>query len=120
MGCGSYVLQDCRQIGRGCKAMKAKDRIAVIFRTNASGSCKIQPVVISTAKRPRCFKDTTPCLPCFNHINAWNDIYNYTKWWSEIYVPTICKWTSQPVALLQKRFSGHSDNMNGSAITSNC
>ena len=33
-GCGSYVLQDegdCRQIGRGSKAMKAKDRITVIF-----------------------------------------------------------------------------------------
>ena len=109
----SYVLQvegDSRQIGRGCKAMKAKDRITVIFCTNASGSCKIQPVVIGSAKRPRCFKDTPPCLPFFNQINAWNDTHNYTKWWNEIFLPTIRKWTSQPVALLLDGFSGHSDN----------
>ena len=69
----SYVLQDegdNRQIGRGCKAMKAKDRITVIFCTNATGSCKMTPVVIGSAKRPRCFKNTPPCLPYFNQKNA--------------------------------------------------
>ena len=90
--------------------MKAKDRITVIFCTNATGSCKMTPVVIGSAKSPRCFKDTPSCLPYFNQKNAWNDTHNYTKWWNEIFLPTIRKWTSQPVALLLDGFSGHSDS----------
>ena len=50
---------DKRQAGRGSKAMKAKDRITVILCVNSTGTCKIPPTVIGSAKNPRCFKDNS-------------------------------------------------------------
>lgn len=108
----SYLMEDegdKRQKGRGCKAMKAKDRLTAILCLNATGTCKIDPVIIGSAKKPRCFKDNPPCVPYFNQKNAWNDRVTYRKWWQSVFLPAICKWTSDPVALLVDGFSGHDD-----------
>ena len=67
--CRSYLMEDegdKRQVGRGTKAMKCKDRITIILCVNATGSCKLNPVVIGSAKNLRCFKYDHPVLPYFN------------------------------------------------------
>ena len=71
---------DKRQAGHGLKAMKAKDRITIILCSNSTGTCKVPPTVIGSAKNPRCFKDNPPCLPYLHQRNAWNDQENYNKW----------------------------------------
>ena len=109
----SYLMEDegdKRQAGRGTKAMKCKDRITIILCVNSTGSCKLNPVVIGSAKKPRCFKYDHPVLPYFNQKNAWNDTVNYRKWWYEIFLPRVREWTSEPVALVIDGFSGHDMN----------
>ena len=109
----SYLMAnegDQRQEGRGCKAMKAKDRLTVVLCVNATGTCKVDPVVIGSAKKPRCFKDNPPTVPYFWQKNAWNDQVNYRKWWDTIFLPKIRAWTTQPVALVIDGFSGHDEN----------
>ena len=81
--------EDARQTGRGSKTMKAKERLTVVLCVNATGSCKMTPVVIGSAKQPRCFKNTPSCLPYYFQPNAWNDTANYNKWWNEIFLPSI-------------------------------
>lgn len=108
----SYLVPDkgdVRQARRGCKSMKAKDRITVIACVNATGSCKLPPVIIGSAKKPRCFTRNPPCLPYYNQKNAWNDTVIYNKWWNEILLPTVRKHTKDPVALVLDGFSGHDD-----------
>ena len=61
----SYLLPDegdACQVARGVKAMKAKERLTIILCVNATGSCKMAPVVIGTAKNPRCFKSKPSIL----------------------------------------------------------
>ena len=109
----SYLLADegdQRQEGRGCKAMKAKDRLTVVLCVNSTGTCKVDPVVIGSAKKPRCFKEIPPVVPYFWQKNAWNDQVNYRKWWDTIFLPKIRAWTTQPVALVIDGFSGHNEN----------
>jgi hypothetical protein len=54
----SYILTsgDERQIGRGTKAMKAKDRLTLVLCFNATGTCKISPSLVGTSKQPQCFR----------------------------------------------------------------
>ena len=91
--------------------MKAKERLIIILCVNATGSCKLTPVVIGSTKNPRCFKKTAPCLPYYHKTNAWNDSI---KWWDEVFLPTVRKHTCDPVVLLQvvDGFSGHDENVN--------
>ena len=87
--------------------MKAKDRVTVILCANATGTCKITPVVIGKAKKPRCFRLNPPQLPYYSQKSAWNDSVLFKKWWTEIFLQEIRAWTSSPVALLMDGFSGH-------------
>ena len=48
---------------RGSKALKAKDRITLVLCVNATGSCKVPPLIIGTAKTPHCFRDSPCPLP---------------------------------------------------------
>lgn len=53
----SYVLPnaDVRQIGRGTKALTSKDQVTLVLCCNATGSCKVAPLMICTSKNPCCF-----------------------------------------------------------------
>eukprot|EP00731_Ephydatia_muelleri_P034635 Em0069g10a len=65
----SYLLEsegDKRQHGRGTKRMKAKDRLTVVLCAIATGTVKISPVVVGSARKPRCFTIERPCLPYFS------------------------------------------------------
>ena len=101
---------DSRQVGRGRKAMKAKERVTIILCVNATGSCKMTPVVIGSAKNPRCFKRNPPSLPYYHQLNAWNDTINYNKWWDNVFLPAVRNTTQGPVALVVDGFSGHDDS----------
>ena len=110
----SYLMHDegdPRKAGRGCKTMSSKERLTLILCANATGNRKIVPVVIGSAKKPRCFQHTQPCIPYFHQKNAWNDMKNFVKWWDEVFLPDIRVWTKDPVALLMDGFSGHDRNV---------
>ena len=110
----SYLMEDegdPRQARRGSKAMKAKERLTVILCVNATGSLKIAPVVIGLVKNPRCFKKNPPSIPYFHQKKAWNDTQNFSRWWNEVFLCSIRKWTRDPVALLLDGFSGHDDGI---------
>ena len=110
----SYILQnegDVRQTGSGIKSMTAKERLTIIVCVNATGSCKVTPVVIGCPKKPRCFnRMASPCLPYYSQKNAWSDTAIYNKWWNEVFIPTIRKHTQDPVLLVLDNFSGHDDH----------
>ncbi|KAL5497334.1 hypothetical protein EMCRGX_G013794 [Ephydatia muelleri] len=103
---------DKRQIEKGTKQMKAKDRLTTILCVNATGTCKITPVIIGSAKNPRCFSRYPPvhALPYFQQKSAWSDSVLHKRWWNEVFLPGIREWTKQPVALLLDGFSGHVDD----------
>ena len=108
--CHSYLLPnetDKRQYGRESKAMKAKERVTVLLCANALGSCKLPPLVIGSSKKPRCFKNTPPCLPYVSQANAWNNQATYRKWFFYIFLPAVRIQTSDRVALVIDGFSGH-------------
>ena len=103
---------DSRQVGRGRKSMKAKERVTIVLCVNATGTCKLTPVVIGSAKNPRCFKQNPPSLPYYHQPNAWNDTVNYNKWWDEVFLPAVRNSTQGPVALIVDGFSGHDNSCN--------
>jgi hypothetical protein len=54
---------DRRQMGRGTKALRAKDRLTLVLCCNATGSSKIPPLLIGTAAKPHCFRDGACPIP---------------------------------------------------------
>lgn len=74
-----------------------------------SGSCKIEPFMIGTAKEPHCFRDGQPQIPYYHQKNAWVDKAIYKKWWDDVFLPQVRAFTDEPVALLMDNFSGHDD-----------
>ena len=98
--------QDKRQLGRGTKSLKAKDRLTLVLCCNATGSCKIDPLLIGSAKQPHCFRDGKCPVPYYSQKNAWMDRAAYKFWW-ELFLSNIRKWTREPVALIMDQCSGH-------------
>ena len=102
----SYLLDGCdsMQAGRGMKSLKAKD--IVVLCLNATGSFKIPPLMIGTAKTPHGFRDSPPPIHYTHQCNAWLDREKYKHWWYNILLPHIRQWTSDPAALVMDNFSG--------------
>ncbi|EFX66236.1 hypothetical protein DAPPUDRAFT_116600 [Daphnia pulex] len=72
----------CREEGqrkaiRGTKALRAKDRLTLFLCVNTTGTCKIGPLLVGTAKNPHCFRDCQSPINYVNQRNAWvdRDIY---------------------------------------------
>ena len=89
--------------------MKAKDRLTVLLCANATGTVKISPVVVGSAKKPRCFTNERPCLPYFSQCNAWCDKAIFRRWWHEVFLPEVHNLTPKPIALILDIFSGHDE-----------
>jgi len=71
----TYIAAGRRRHVRGSKAMKAKDRAALVLACNATGSHKIPVAIIGSAAVPQCFKpprDGCP-LPYFSQQSSWMD-----------------------------------------------
>lgn len=98
-----------RKTTRGSKNMEFKDRISAIMCANASGTAKVPLAIIGTAKNPRCFRRRKCPLPYFAQSNAWSDGPTFKKWWQEVFLPFIRRWTHDPVLLLMDGCSSHGD-----------
>nr|CAH0102900.1 unnamed protein product [Daphnia galeata] len=98
---------DVRQLGKGTKAMKAKDRVTAVFCSNSTGTCKVPPLIIGTSKQPHCFRDARCPLPYIDQKKAWMDKERYKHWWFNVFLLCICEFTTEKVALLMDSCSGH-------------
>ncbi len=98
---------DKRQANRGTKSLRAKDRITLVLCVSATGSRKVPPLLICTAKQPHCFRTERSPVPYINQSSAWMDRKIYTHWWNEVFVPAVRQWTKKPVALIMDCCSGH-------------
>ena len=58
---------------RGSKAFAAKDRLTLALCVNATGTSKVPPLLIGSAKEPRCFRDGRPPCPYIQQKRAWMD-----------------------------------------------
>ena len=106
--------KDKRQIGRGTKSLRAKDRLTLVLCCNASGSVKVDPLIIGTAKKPVCFQDGPPQISYINQKNAWMDRIIYRYWWNRVFLPAVREFTALPVALIMDQCSGHDSTVTDS------
>lgn len=99
-----------RRTVRGTKALKAKDRVTLVLCINATGSCKVDPLIVGTASNPHCFRDGVCPIPYLSQKNAWVDSTVYKNWWEKVFLPSVREFTDEPVALIMDNFSGHDIN----------
>ncbi|XP_045035833.1 jerky protein homolog-like [Daphnia magna] len=101
------AYNESRKTVRGTKALKAKDRVTLVLCVNADGTCKVDPLIVGSAVKPHCFRDSPCPVPYINQKNAWVDSLVYRQWWEHIFLPAVRDWTDEPVALVMDNFSGH-------------
>lgn len=87
--------------------MLAKDRLTLVLCVNATGTCKIDPLLVGSAMNPHCFRDERSPIPYTSKKNAWVDRKIYREWWSNIFLPAVRLFTHEPFALLMDNCSGH-------------
>ena len=104
----TYLSQaENRKTARGTKGMKAKDSVSAYMCTNATGTANVPMSIIGKSKNPRCFR-VTPCpIKYWSQANAWPDGPTFKKWWLEVFLPFIRRWTHLPVLLLMGGCSSH-------------
>lgn len=105
----TYIVDEDedRRTLRGSKSLTAKDRVTLLLCVNAPGTCKIEPLLVGSAKNPHCFRDMPSPVPYASQSNSWVDRVVYKHWWYEIFLPAVRKWTNEPAALLVDNCSGH-------------
>lgn len=67
----------------------AKERVTLLVCTNASGSHKLQPVVIGKSKNPRSFKNIKIPVEYLHSKNAWMNGFLFKKWFHDSFVPQV-------------------------------
>lgn len=94
--------------------MKAKDRVTLVLCVNATGTIKIKPLLVGTAKKPHCFRNdrqgnSRECpLPYINQKKAWVDKSVYRHWFNQVFLPQIREVAGdRKVALLMDNCAGH-------------
>ena len=105
----TYLLNEIEnnRTARGTKALKAKDRLTILLCVNATGTCKIPPLIVGCSKTPHCFRDSPSPLPYTHQANSWVNTAVYRHWWDTVFIPAVRSFTKEPVALLMDNFSGH-------------
>jgi hypothetical protein len=89
--------------------MASKERVTLVMATNSTGTCKIPITMISKAARPMCFREGVACpIPYYSQKNAWMDTSICQRWFSEVFVPEVKKFTNRPVLLLWDGATTHS------------
>ena len=86
-----------RKTARGSKGMTFKDRLSAIVCCNADGTAKVELAIIGKAKEPRCLRGVECALPYFSRANAWSDTATFLKWWREVFLPFVRRFTHEPV-----------------------
>lgn len=89
-----------RKTTRGAKDMEDEDRISAYMCTNATGTAKVDMSIIGKSEYPRCFRWEKTPVKYFSQNNAWSDGPTFRKWWLEVFLPFVRRWTHEPVLLL--------------------
>ena len=109
------------KLAKGHKA--AKKRLTILFGGNASGKCKLKPLVIHTSQNPRCFGKHGPqYLPSFpvywrSNKTAWMTSSLFKDYFNNCFMPEVkkyCEENEMPfrVLLLLDNATGHPDLSN--------
>lgn len=107
----SYVPRCDRNMARGSKAMRSKDRVTFTLFCNATGSHKYPITMIGKAANPLCFNGVgNRCpLPFFSQRSAWMDGHVLKRWFFEVFVPGLRTQTASHVFLILDNLSCHAD-----------
>ncbi|PXF47641.1 Jerky protein-like [Gracilariopsis chorda] len=104
----TYVLaSEDRKRLRGTKDMKAKARVSVYVCTDSTGLHKVPLAIIGAAKNPRCFRKGEPAVTYFSQENAWSDSVTYRRWFLEVFMPYVRRYTSKRVTLVMDNCGPH-------------
>jgi hypothetical protein len=95
----------------GSGGKKSKDRITLALTTNADGSEKLEPWIISKSKNPRCFKGINRRYLRLQYLRL-QYLYNKTKWMTGLVMEDYLMWLDNKIRgwkilLLLDNFSGH-------------
>ncbi|KAG7165927.1 Tigger transposable element-derived protein 1-like 22 [Homarus americanus] len=109
----SFVVKNASRI-RGRKMQK--ERITVLFTTNASGTCKLKLSVIHTARKPHAYKSmdmTKLNVHWLTARKAWMFSTLSLSWFDDCFVPDVKKFCEQQnvpfnILLLLDNAPGHS------------
>ncbi|PXF48393.1 Jerky protein-like [Gracilariopsis chorda] len=108
----TYVLaSEDRKRLRGTKDMKAKARVSVYVCTDSTGIHKVQLAIIGAAKNPRCFRKGETTVNYFSQKNAWSDSVTYRRWFLEVFMPYVRRYTSKKVALVMDNCGPHATDV---------
>lgn len=103
-----------------------KQRITVLFCSNAAGTHRLQPMCIGKSKKPRALKDISEkALPVYyrNQKSAWMSSDLFTEWFNQEFVPNVesflkAKKLPRKAILLIDNAPTHPQNLrNGDIIT---
>ncbi|UYV69405.1 hypothetical protein LAZ67_6003482 [Cordylochernes scorpioides] len=97
----------------------AKDRITILFCSNASGDYIMEPLVINKSKLPRAFKGVNiNNIPVYWRANkkAWVTAAMFTEWFHKCFIPDAKKYLSSKglpfkVLLLIENVPGHPQDL---------
>jgi DDE superfamily endonuclease/Tc5 transposase DNA-binding domain len=105
----SYILKDeSEKEVRGSKKMVDKNRVTLVVCCNATNSIKIPITMIGKPKQPECFKYIRACpVPYFDQSAAWMDAEKCQKWFDEVFVPNVRRFTQKKVALVWDNCPSH-------------
>lgn len=108
----TYVMDvENRRSVRGTKNMGAKDRITAYVCTNADGSEKLEMAIIGKSQNPRCFRLEAPRVPYLSQKNAWSDTATFKKWFHDVFLRHVRRFTSRPVILLMDNCGPHGSDL---------
>lgn len=97
----SYLSKgERRKTARGTEGMTAKDRVTAYVCTNATGTAKVPMSIVGKSKMPRCFRRKLPPMSYFSQCDAWSDSATVRRWWLDVFLPFVRKWTHLPVLCL--------------------
>ena len=68
---------------------KSKERVTLMLCSNATGTHKINPLVIGKSAKPRAFKNFKNPLEYANSKSAWMTTYIFNKWFRESFVKQV-------------------------------
>lgn len=100
---------------KGCKVRK--QRVTMLLAVNASGTHKLRPYFIGTARKPRCFNGQEPSEAGYHYSsnrNAWMTGELFGKWLGDFNEEM--KNQSRTVLMLVDNFAGHKVDMKFSNV----
>jgi len=104
---------DANRNMRGVSRMHSKDRVTLVLAVNATGTCRIPILMIGKAAHPRCKVDKVKynAVVYASQSNAWMDASICQHWFDKVFLPSVKKFTTEPVVLLWDNLASHKVSM---------